>query len=367
MSVWHSWVWSANAGDLGGRLRPVNTPAGENFPHRRRWLALAAVALLGLAGEAGATTCRGVNLIEAMPPEARAALEAEAAAVPHSRGLVWRARKGDAHMLIAGTYHLDDPRHAALAARLTPELSGAAALLVEAGPEEQSRLQAAMTADPTLVMDPEGPPLSARLDPVDWAALKAALAERGIPELMAARMRPWYASVMLGIAPCTVLDMAQGGADGLDQRLIAAAEGAGVPIRALEPWDTLFTMFAGLSEAEEIDLLRTSLAGAGAADDLAVTTANAYFSGRAWEIWLLTRHLAGDGGLSEAETDAQMAMTQDLLLDARNRAWVPLLVEAAEAAGAQGVVVAVGLLHLPGEAGVLALLEAEGWDVEVVE
>lgn len=366
MSLWHSAVPSANAADLGGRRRPVNTGRGEYFTRAAVWLA---VAWLGLAGAATATTCRGTDLIAAMPEADRAALRAEAEAVPHSRGLVWRAGKGAAHMLIAGTYHLDDPRHAALADSLAPELADAAALLVEAGPEEQARLQAAMAADPTLVIDPEGAPLSDRLDEADWTALKAALAERGIPAPMAARMRPWYASVMLGIAPCAMRDMAQGGGQGLDQRLIAEAGARALPIRALEPWDTLFTMFADLTPQEETDLLRTALAGASQADDLAVTTANAYFDGRAWEIWLLTRYLSDDSGLTAGELDAQMAMTQAVLLDARNSAWLPQMTEAAEAAAGdgKGIVVAVGLLHLPGPAGLLSRLEAEGWAVERLE
>lgn len=372
MSVWHSRVSSANVGDLGGRTRPVNKPVPESFTRGgwRRWLAAGTLALLGWTGAAAATTCRGTDLIVAMPAGARAALEAEAEAVPHARGLVWRAARGPASMLVVGTYHLDDPRHAALAGRLAPALSDAAALLVEAGPQEQQRLQGAMLADPTLVIDPEGTPLSERLAPDEWTALAAALAERGIPAAMAARMRPWYASVMLGIAPCTVADMGRGGgADGLDRRLIAAAEAQSLPIHALEPWDTLFTMFADLTPEDEIDLMRGALAEAAQADDLAVTTANAYFSGRAWDIWLLTRHLAGDGGQSPAEADARMAMTQERLLDRRNRAWVPQLEAAAEAAATEGkgVVVAVGLLHLPGEAGVLALLEHAGWSIEAVE
>lgn len=365
---------SANAGDLGRDRRAVNTGRAENSAPPRRWrhrLGGAALALLGLAGTAAATTCHGIDLIEAMAPEARAALDAEAGAVPHARGLVWRASKGAAHMVIAGTYHLDDPRHDALADRLLPALADAAALLVEAGPDEQDRLRHAMLADPTLVIDPDGEPLSDRLAPDEWEALAEALAGRGIPAPMADRIRPWYASVMLGIAPCTVVDMARdGGAGGLDQRLIELAEAQSLPVRALEPWDTLFTMFAGLTAEEEIDLMRSALAGASQADDLAVTTANAYFTGRAWEIWLLQRHLANESRLTAAELDAQLAMTQALLLDERNRDWVPQMAAAAQeaaTAGGKGIMVAVGLLHLPGEAGVLALLERDGWQIEPLE
>ena len=327
------------------------------------------MAVLLLASPVQAATCRGMDLIAAMPKDVREALQAEAAATPFSRGLVWRATKGPARMLIVGTYHLDDPRHEALAARLAPHLAEADALLVEAGPEEQARLKSALTADPTLIVDPAGPPLSAQLGEAAWAQMRDAMAARGIPEAVAARMRPWYASVMLGMAPC-VLAQAGKGLTGLDQRLIAQAEAAGVPVRALEPWDTLFTLFADLTPEDEADLIHAALPGAALADDMAVTMAEAYFAGRGWEIWLLQRHLSESAGLqSPAEVAAQTALTQEMLLDRRNRAWLVPMVVAAEAAAVRdkGVVVAVGLLHLPGEAGVLGLLEGEGWKVEAVE
>lgn len=325
------------------------------------------MAALLLAGQAQAVTCRGADLIAAMPEEARTDLQTEAAGTPHSRGLVWRATKGPARMLIVGTYHLDDARHEALAARLAPELAEADALLVEAGPEEQARLKSALTADPTLIVDPSGPPLSARLDTEEWARMREAMAARGIPEAVAVRLRPWYASVMLGMAPCVLAQVEDAGLVGLDQRLIAQAEAAGVLVRAVEPWNTLFRLFSELAPEDETDLIRAALAGADQADDMAVTMANAYFAGRGWEIWLLQRHLAEVAGLqSPAEVAAQTALTQEVLLDRRNRAWLAPMQQAAEAAAARGkgVVVAVGLLHLPGEAGVLTLLEGEGWRIE---
>lgn len=331
---------------------------------------LALLLGLGLAAGPALADCRGTDLIAAMPRAARVALQAEAATVPHARGLVWRATKGPARMLVVGTYHLDDPRHEALAAQLAPHLAGAGALLVEAGPDEQARLKSALTADPTLIVDPDGPPLSARLDAAEWALMRAAMAARGIPEAAAARLRPWYASVMLGMAPCVLAEMGAGGLTGLDQRLIAQAGAVGVPVRALEPWDTLFSLFADLTPQDETDLIRAALAGAEVADDMTATMADAYFEGRGWEIWLLQRHLAEAAGLqSPAEIAAQMALTQEVLLDRRNRAWLAPMLDAAQAAATRGkgVVVAVGLLHLPGEAGVLALLEGEGWSVEAVE
>jgi uncharacterized protein YbaP (TraB family) len=54
-------------------------------------------------------------------------------------------------------------------------------------------------------------------------------------------------------------------------------------------------------------------------------------------------------------------MEKELLID-RNRAWIPVLLEAI--AAHDTVVAAFGAAHLPGKEGVLALLEAEGFTLE---
>ena len=63
-----------------------------------------------------------------------------------------------------------------------------------------------------------------------------------------------------------------------------------------------------------------------------------------------------------------MALAQERLMDRRNRAWIAPLTQAAEAAAPKGteVVAAFGALHLPGEEGVLRLLERDGWTVRRV-
>lgn len=352
--------------------RAVNTRSQGKLPRCRRHLAagLGVAVLMGLTVGGAAAGCTGTDLIAAMPQPARAALQAEAAAVPFSRGLVWQASKGPAQLLVVGTYHLDDTRHEDLAERLRPALREADMLLVEAGPDEQARLKSALMGNPSLTIDTSGPPLSDRLGEAAWAQMREAMAARGIPAAVAARMRPWYASVMLGMAPCALAQMGKDGLVGLDQRLIAQAGAAGVPIRALEPWDTLFTIFSGLTPEDEADLIRAALPAAGLADDMAATMANAYFDGRGWEIWLLEQYLAKAVGLqTPAEIAAQTDLVREALLDRRNRAWMAPILAAAEGAATRGksVVVAVGLLHLPGEAGVLARLEREGWQIDAIE
>lgn len=334
---------------------------------RARWKGLALAVALLLPLPAAAATCTGDDLIAALPAADRATLEAAVDAVPYGRGVLWQATKDGARILLVGTYHFGDDRHAATVAALRPEIAAADALLVEAGPAEEERLQAALAADPALMVAAEGPTLPERLAPAEWTRLSDALAQRGMPAVVAAKLRPWYVATMLGFSPCMLRQVAETGeTGGLDHLLIEAAGDAGVPVRALEPWDTLFTIFAGMTPQEELDMIRAALPAAAHADDYAVTLTEAYFAGETWLIWEFGRLDAyRTSGLGRAEVDAQVALMQRNLMDSRNRAWIAPLTGAAEAAATRGkgVVAAFGALHFPGESGVLRLLEREGWTI----
>lgn len=312
--------------------------------------------------------CVGQNLIEALPEAERAEIARRSAAVPNNRGLYWRATKGDARIDMIGTFHFDDPGHDSIIRTLSPVIADAGALMVELGPEEEAEMKARMAADPALIVSADGPTLPERLEQEDWQALSAALADRGIPAVMASRLRPWYAATILGLAPCMMQQMADpDAARGLDWQLIEVAEREDVPVRALEPWDTVLTIFADLTPQEEIDLIRYSLPAAAHADDYAVTMADAYFAEDVWSIWEFGRLDAyRSSGLTRDEVDALTAEAQAVLMDRRNRNWIAPLSDAARDAAARGkpVFAAFGALHLPGENGILRLLERDGWTVE---
>ena len=137
-------------------------------------------------------------------------------------------------------------------------------------------------------------------------------------------------------------------------------------MRALEPWDTVLTLFAGLTPEQELDMIRGALPGAILADDYAHTTIEAYFRGDIWAIWEFGRLDAYDhAGMDRASVDRQVQLAEDRLMTGRNRGWIAPLTEAATAAAARGkpVVAAFGALHLPGDKGVLRLLERDGWTI----
>ncbi|WP_374303970.1 TraB/GumN family protein [Paracoccus sp. (in: a-proteobacteria)] len=332
----------------------------------RRMTTLAAGLLFAMAACAGAE-CVGTDLFDAMTPQQRAEIDAAVETVPYARGLLWRASKGDQSMTLVGTYHFGDPRHDAMLARLEPVIADAAVVFVEAGPAEEKRLTDALSADPTLMVDQAGPTLPERLDDRDWNQLSRAMAERGTPAVITSKLRPWYVAMMLGISPCMMERMADDSARGLDHRLVDRAEALDVPVRALEPWDTVFTLFRDLTPEQEIEMVRAALPAAAHADDYAVTLTDAYFAGDVWAIWEFGRFDAyRNSGLAREQIDAQMELAQERLMDTRNKSWIGPLTRGARDAAAQGkgIVAGFGALHLPGEQGVLRLLERDGWRIE---
>ena len=352
----------------GMRGRTVGMIAGAAVALSLAGAVFAQDAPAAATADTAAPVCAGTNLIPQLPESRRAEIAAAVAATPYHQGTLWRAVKDDMQMTLVGTYHFGDPRHQATLDRVAPDLADAAALLVEAGPDEEARLTEALTNDPTLMVDAEGPTLPERLTEDEWALLSRAMSERGSPAMITAKMRPWYVAMMLGISPCMIKAMAESGeAGGLDHLLIESAQAQDIPIRALEPWDTVFTIFGDLTDAEEEDMIRAALPAAEYADDYAVTLSDAYFAGDVWTLWEFGRFDAYDNsGLTRAEVDDQVALAQRKLMDDRNRAWIAPLTDAArDAADAgKGIVAGFGALHLPGEAGVLALLAAEGWTLE---
>lgn len=322
-------------------------------------LGLAVSALLFLVWQVQAE-CRGINLVDALPPDQAAALDRAVAAQPYAQGNFWRAEKDGRSLWLIGTYHYDDSRHTPAveaAARLLPRASQ---LLVEAGPEQKRQLMRALAERPELLSYTEGPGLPERLPPEDWAALRAALASRNLPAAVIGRMRPWYVSVLLATPACQIDEAAA--ENGLDAQIIARAKATGTPIRALEPFDTVFTLFDAMSEAEQMAMIHTTLQIEPQAADHARTLGDLYFRGEGRRMWEFSRlFTARLPGYDMARADAEFARMEELLMTRRNRAWLPVLEEAARGGD---VLATFGALHLAGETGVLNLLAGAGWRIE---
>ena len=329
-------------------------------PRWFRLVFLSVFALFPLAGGAKAA-CEGGDLMADMAPALQADLQAAIAAQPFPDGNLWQATKDGQTLTILGTYHLPDPRHGTIMERVSPMIDAARRVLVEAGPEEVRQIKRALGERPDLLFLSEGGSLIERLPDAEWQAIAEAMKARGLPAIMAARMQPWYLAMMLAVPPCAMGAMTT--PDGLDQRVMDRAAATGTPVQALEPFDTIFNLFAVLPFEQQMEMIRTTLGyeSMGLAEDMSTTLAEAYFRGESRQMWEFLRLYSADfPGYDTARADAEFAQFEEALLSARNRAWIPVI----EAAAAEGpVFVAFGALHLAGQEGVLNLLAQAGWAV----
>jgi len=137
------------------------------------------------------------------------------------------------------------------------------------------------------------------------------------------------------------------------------AAGLGNPARSLEDYRTLLTMLDSFPQEDQLDMIRLFFSQALDADDMAYTLRARYLAQEVALIWEYSKAMSLEMGGPDAAED--FALFERLLLEQRNRAWVDLLLEAAEG---RRVFAAVGAAHLPGESGVLRLLEERGFEIE---
>lgn len=317
---------------------------------------LGLVVFLGLSGAVQAQ-CTGTDLIAGLPGEDRTSLDRAVGQTPYPEGLLWRATRGDTEITLFGTYHIRHPETDLHAAALTPYLAAVDAAYFEMNLADKQRAQKAFGSDPSLMFITEGPTLPDLLDTEEWELFRTEMQARGIPGFMAAKFKPIWGTMMLGIGPC----QARNGAlqsTGIDERLATIAKETGVPDLSLEDWRTVMTLADAYSSDEQLEMLRLAFAYAERADDLQYTLLQRYLAGEIALVWEYSRFLSlRDGGPG---ADEDFAEFEDLLLTRRNHAWVDLLLE--QTTG-KSVFVAAGAAHMPGENGVLNLLEQAGFTI----
>jgi len=269
--------------------------------------------------------------------------------------------RGDTALTIVGTLHLPDARHSTIIDQIQPDLEAADLLLVEATLEDQTAMQTYMARNPDLMTLTTGPTLPELLDDATWTAISDAASARGIPGFMAAKMKPWFLAMTLSIPPCAMAAMVSG-EGGLDNLILSQAADLGIPVAPLEPWQDMLDLLSTGTFEEQIDALRMGLIETDIQDAIVVALTDFYFAGQSamgWYITEFTKDLIP--GVDPVQFDAQLVQMEQLLLIDRNANWIPVIHDAAQAH--DHVFIAFGAAHLFGDAGVLALLEQDGWTV----
>jgi uncharacterized protein YbaP (TraB family) len=196
---------------------------------------------------------------------------------------------------------------------------------------------------------PSGESLRAQLHPAALADYDAAVAMAGLPPAAIERERPWLAGIQLMFAQITKLKFAAG--NGVDSVLMAQAAGTHKQSRYLETIAEQFALLAPADRTLEMEEFESGL------KDLRDVAGGIQPMVDAWSV--------GDQAkldrLINGELD-EFPQARKLLLDDRNRRWVPKI--QAMLKEKHVFFITVGAGHLTGPAGLPGLLRKAGYTVE---
>lgn len=275
-----------------------------------------------------------------------AALAQGRESVPFGQGLLFRVSAvGAPACYLFGTIHSRDAEVSKLVAEVRPVLEQTGSFVMELVPETGAVLESML-----VMIQTDGRTLEDAIGADLYLRTVQAMERRGFPESAIRDFKPWAAMVLLSLPPSTDGEI-------LDHQLYRLSQKLGKKVKGLETVREQLEIFDSLSESDQIRLLQDAL---DIQDELPKILQRLLMT-------YLDQDLDGLMRLSDdylkSENDSVALRFQEQVVHRRNRRMAeriePMLAEG-------GAFVAVGALHLPGDKGILALLEAKGYRVERV-
>lgn len=272
--------------------------------------------------------------------------QSAAAKLPFGQGILFSLSKtGVAPSHVFGTIHSDDVRVTNLPEPVRRALEVADRVAVEVVLDETLLLLSA-----TALVFADGRNLPMVLDDELYGRTAAAVESLGIPEIALRQFKPWAVVTMLSVPPAKTGQF-------LDLMLYSTVRARGIEVIGLESVSEQLSLFDNLADQEQIELLKETLKNL---DRLPLVFENLIQT-------YLKRDLAGLVRISEDLAkygDTELGVKfQEKLIDSRNERMVERMLPLLE----QGdLFVGVGALHLPGQKGILFILERLGYSVDRV-
>lgn len=259
------------------------------------------------------------------------------------RGLLWRVTGKDAAAShVYGTIHVADARLAALPPPVKEAFDRAKTLMLEFVPDRYARerfLEAAMFLDHQT--------LEQKIGAEHFERAVRYLAPIGLPREFINKLKPW--GVLLNLRN-------PGGQDGapLDSQLLELARERRMPLYQIEGVEEQIFTFDEFPMESQVALLKHSLVNEAELRALAERTLEAYLAGDLAAIWRLREEFVAR---HPAIAPHQAVMTKRVVHDRS----VVMAFRMQRQLRRGDAFIALGALHLYGEKGVLALLEADGY------
>ncbi len=345
-------------------MTPSRTP---NFFRGMFFCALALFLLFGprvaSAAEDVPARCQGTDMLAEMQtkyPDAYKKVMVESQTLPNTEAVLWKVEKpGVPVSYLFGTMHLSDPRVATLSPAVKDAIAHSKSVALEVANLSDKAVAAAMSKTAALIVYTNGESLKTALSAEEYKDVQQTVAKAGMPGELAASMKPWLVSMLLATSECERKQVAAGRTV-LDLQVAAEAQKHGIAIKGLETIEDQLSALAAVPDDQQIAMLKVGLKFKDRADDMTETLVQMYVKRHLGAAMPFQLALAAETGTSPSVFDGFKKM---LLIDrnAKMRNAALSLLEAGNA------FIAVGALHLPGPAGLVALLRQSGYAVTPVE
>ncbi|WP_299399177.1 TraB/GumN family protein [Pelagibius sp.] len=270
-------------------------------------------------------------------------------AVRHGEGRLWRVeRSGAPASHIMGTIHIADPRVRDLPRPILRAFKSSrrAAFELLVGPAERQEITTSRRL-------PQGRSLAAVLGRETYEKAVKHAQRYGLPEDAIEGLRPSSLAFLFQISPEEFRRQMDGDLV-LDAWLIQYAYDLGMQVVALEHIEEQLSLLTDTSLEEEAEMLRQVLVKLEERPGARSELIDSYLAGNMSPVYQLVERMAREN----AEPGARAFKEQ--FLDARNRTMVNRMIPLLKQGRA---FIAVGALHMPGDEGILHLLEQQGFRV----
>lgn len=269
-----------------------------------------------------------------------------------SGSTLWKIEKDvDAKKItnyVFGTVHLPDSRVSQFPENLNASLNQVRTIVLEIILNQQAMQQMAARTHMTT-----GKTIESLLTPADVLKLKQTLNKRMVPYDAIKSFKPWLIASQLMLPANDGKNITPG----IELQLETIASAKNIQLGQLETVDEQLDLFDKLASKDQVDMLLSTLEMFDQVDDLTETLMQAYLQGNLLKLYEMNDKLNAD------EKNVHLRALMVELIQHRNQRMFQRMQKYISKGDAM---IAVGALHLPGDAGILNLLHQTGWKLTPV-
>jgi len=263
---------------------------------------------------------------------------------------IWAIRDEDTTLYLFGTFHLLPPSLDWRSEAFEAAFAEADLVVFEAdvsSPETQAEMAALI---PQLGFNPQGVTLSSLLGEETAAELAEVAPTVGLSAEGLEPFRPWLAQLTLAVRQ--IVSLGFDPQAGVEMVMSEEAAARGADFEYLETAEQQIRFFADMPEDIQIASLRAGLREIERTPQMLDDMVRAWAGGDMDALYTLMTE----------EMREQTPEVYDAIIVERNAAWIDPIAALMERPG--DIMVAVGAAHMPGDYGVVALLEARGLEAD---